>query len=360
MNLTIIIITSLLELLLFSLFLGYVLHFSHNEINNSFPLVPNWKKSFFIKYLKHGILIFIILAVFKLFSYDMTYDFIHFVFFNFNFYYSLVLASMGLIFVIYSNNFKISDCFNFKEIFKLIYRRKIEFVIYFLLVIWVQLIIAFIGLYLPVILFNFVILFSALILLNFIAQIIKLDIIEKYNLNKEQLFSKKAVPYILVYLVSTFILIFVLFVYPGYLKKDEIQIIEEFYEKMSKTGLNCIQRSGHLDKNKFDEEIFKKNINRCNEASYKISIIPIPKKLPKQAKNILNNSRNNSSQSIKYIALSFEELLKTKGEYDSKNNHYENYLNYFEKSYNNFELVLSDKLILKKLYYKKGITHESR
>lgn len=158
--------------------------------------------------------------------------------------------------------------------------------------------------------------------------------------------------------ICIFITVFILFTGLTYFKKNEYQLIDEFYEKIFKTEFSCIQGykqiNENINKSNFDEKLFKQGVKVCNESYEKIKIIPIPEKLPQQAKNVLKNSRKNLSESNKYNTLSLEELLKTKGDYNYSNKHYGYYLYYFEKSYDSSKFVFKDMAILKNYIIKKG------
>ena len=138
-----------------------------------------------------------------------------------------------------------------------------------------------------------------------------------------------------------------------------LKSINSSYKRMDEIEISCIKRYNQnseeeIKKNNFDENFLKQSIKACNIASQKIKITPIPQKLPQHAKNVLQNSREKISDSCRYIALSFEELLKTKGDYSLENIHFKNRFKYFGKSYINIKLVSNNREILENLYSKKG------
>ncbi len=136
---------------------GYIAQFAHNEINQILPLLPSWHSSF-LKYFKYGFSSYIVVLIYSipivitfLFIKSLTgkeyLNFLMTLFGNINvlnffdkyivnFLFSLpkmifiLLSCMtyASAFCLYWNNFKISDTFAIKKIFKFIIKAKYELI----------------------------------------------------------------------------------------------------------------------------------------------------------------------------------------------------------------------------------------
>jgi len=176
----------LIELPLILISVGYLLYFCHNEIHDFSPLLPEWNKNSIIKYLKHGFIIFAIGLFFILFLSNMPFNLA--LYFNpmlknstifkltRGIYDCIFLVFNNLVFVNYSFNFKLINCFKWFKIFKLFLQKELFF--FLLIMIITKLIVDSIILYISHTFAIIVLTFLLLISFNLLAQIVKKDIVK--------------------------------------------------------------------------------------------------------------------------------------------------------------------------------------
>lgn len=135
---------------------------------------------------------------------------------------------------------------------------------------------------------------------------------------------------------------------PTDLKKED-----EFASKVIDNGKSCFYLTKEIDKSikksTFNKVQINKGIVSCKEASLKIKDTPFSKDIYNKHKVLLKNFRDDMSNACKYLAVSYEYLLKT----DGQTNGDINYHNFLDNS--NFAMLYiksanSYRLILKKQY----------
>ena len=179
--LTLLAVVSLFLLFPFWIFIGYCLQFMHNEIHNIKPLLPDWHSNF-VKYLKYGVVYFIVISIFLILNFLIIFPFIK----SFNVAFTIYMFIFSIInfaiLCLYSDKLKFSEAFYLKNFLELISRVQWEFLILILIMslptiilyFWVPLI-AKIQLYKTIIIVISYLLypFTTLILYNLIAQTYK-------------------------------------------------------------------------------------------------------------------------------------------------------------------------------------------
>jgi len=121
---------------LWSLLLGYLSQFMHNEINNIYPSLPSWKLDI-LRYFRYGficsigILIYFIISCFFILPIGVLAKMIHNNYLEYLYNFMNQIGSTIFIIVpcLYSDNFKFKDILNFPLLRKFIFNAKLEFFI---------------------------------------------------------------------------------------------------------------------------------------------------------------------------------------------------------------------------------------
>lgn len=128
---------------------------------------------------------------------------------------------------------------------------------------------------------------------------------------------------------------------------------DAFASKIMDKGKSCFYSAKEIHKsikeNTFNKSQINKGINVCNDASLNIKSTSIQREIYDKHQEFLKMFRDDIGNSCKYLAISFEYLLKTNGQF-GKNTNYKKFLDNNDYAIIYSQSANSYRLILKKQY----------
>lgn len=290
--------------------LGYLLQFSHNEINGISPIIPEWRKNI-KKYLRSGFIAFgVLLAFHIIFSIlDEVFKNLLYSIFNMSTFNTYILDYFRKIFILiifcfYSWRFSLKDAFNIRNLFRFIAKAKYELLVLFSLMFLSYSFIHFIEVYLnSSILTNIFLTILNLILINLLSQIIRLNVVEKQEMKLNELFTAKNKKYWLGYGIALTALLLLVNLNPKYQA-------EKSCNKINAIITPCVEYYGETVKPyaKLDKVYVENSENYCSKASNELKNITFPQNgFTKNEIELLNKYKNYSINLCEYISKSYEE-----------------------------------------------------